>query len=62
MASSRTEFVLVVGLAMLCSCLAIKVEYDANALIIDGQRKVIISGSIHYPRSTPEVSQIKISY
>ncbi|KAL9441994.1 hypothetical protein AB3S75_020488 [Citrus x aurantiifolia] len=55
MASSRTEFVLVAGLAMLCSCLAIKVEYDANALIIDGQRKVIISGSIHYPRSTPEM-------
>ncbi|KAJ8751063.1 hypothetical protein K2173_016244 [Erythroxylum novogranatense] len=31
------------------------VEYDSRALIIDGVRKIIISGSIHYTRSTPEM-------
>jgi len=31
------------------------VEYDHRALVIDGKRRVLISGSIHYPRSTPEV-------
>lgn len=31
------------------------VSYDERALVIDGQRRVLISGSIHYPRSTPEV-------
>ncbi|KAG4980950.1 hypothetical protein JHK85_034908 [Glycine max] len=30
------------------------VEYDHRALVIDGKRRVLISGSIHYPRSTPE--------
>ncbi|KAJ6395807.1 hypothetical protein OIU77_020962 [Salix suchowensis] len=31
------------------------VSYDKKALIINGQRKVLFSGSIHYPRSTPEM-------
>jgi len=31
------------------------VTYDRKAIIINGQRKILISGSIHYPRSTPEV-------
>lgn len=31
------------------------VSYDHKALVIDGQRRILISGSIHYPRSTPEV-------
>ncbi|KAJ8641771.1 hypothetical protein MRB53_018465 [Persea americana] len=31
------------------------VEYDHRALMIDGKRRVLISGSIHYPRSTPEM-------
>eukprot|EP01018_Ginkgo_biloba_P021967 Gb_32359 [translate_table: standard] len=34
---------------------AATVTYDHRALIIDGQRRVLISGSIHYPRSTPEM-------
>ncbi|KAK6944825.1 Glycoside hydrolase 35, catalytic domain [Dillenia turbinata] len=29
------------------------VSYDDKALIINGQRRILISGSIHYPRSTP---------
>ncbi|CAH9076874.1 unnamed protein product [Cuscuta europaea] len=31
------------------------VSYDKNSFIINGQRKILISGSIHYPRSTPEM-------
>ncbi|PON52017.1 Glycoside hydrolase [Parasponia andersonii] len=31
------------------------VTYDRKALLIDGQRRILISGSIHYPRSTPDM-------
>lgn len=31
------------------------VTYDRKTIIINGQRKILISGSIHYPRSTPDV-------
>ncbi|WJX50255.1 Beta-galactosidase 8 [Trifolium repens] len=31
------------------------VTYDHRALVIDGKRRVLISGSIHYPRSTPQM-------
>lgn len=34
---------------------AIQVSHDGRAITIDGERKVILSGSIHYPRSTAEV-------
>ncbi|XVE70738.1 hypothetical protein DITRI_Ditri10aG0095100 [Diplodiscus trichospermus] len=33
----------------------VKVEYDGIAIIIDRQRKIIISGSIHYSRSTEQM-------
>ncbi|XP_042971023.1 beta-galactosidase 6-like [Carya illinoinensis] len=32
-----------------------EVTYDGRSLIIDGKRKLLFSGSIHYPRSTPEM-------
>lgn len=32
-----------------------QVTYDGTSLIINGQRRLLISGSIHYPRSTPEM-------
>ena len=38
------------------SSLAANVTYDRRSLIIDGQRKLLISASIHYPRSVPGVS------
>jgi hypothetical protein len=41
-------------IASVASCT--KVSYDDRALVIDGERRIILSGSIHYPRSTPEVS------
>jgi hypothetical protein len=31
------------------------VSYDYKAITINGQRRILLSGSIHYPRSTPEV-------
>ncbi|URE19373.1 beta-galactosidase [Musa troglodytarum] len=31
------------------------VSYDHKAIIVNGQRRILISGSIHYPRSTPEM-------
>ncbi|CAI0445309.1 unnamed protein product [Linum tenue] len=31
------------------------VRYDGRSLIINGKRKLLFSGSIHYPRSTPEM-------
>ncbi|KAG8376647.1 hypothetical protein BUALT_Bualt09G0085200 [Buddleja alternifolia] len=34
---------------------AVDVTYDGRAIKIDGERRIIISGSIHYPRSTPEM-------
>jgi hypothetical protein len=29
------------------------VSYDNRAVLIDGKRQLLLSGSIHYPRSTP---------
>ncbi|XP_022991144.1 beta-galactosidase 16-like [Cucurbita maxima] len=31
------------------------VTYDERSLIINGEHKILFSGSIHYPRSTPEM-------
>ncbi|WOG99698.1 hypothetical protein DCAR_0519053 [Daucus carota subsp. sativus] len=31
------------------------VEYDGRSLIVNGKRKILFSGSIHYPRSTPDM-------
>ncbi|KAK3003041.1 hypothetical protein RJ639_018797 [Escallonia herrerae] len=31
------------------------VSYDDKAIVINGNRRLLISGSIHYPRSTPEM-------
>lgn len=32
------------------------VTYDGRSLIINGSRELIFAGSIHYPRSPPEVT------
>ncbi|OMP01057.1 Glycoside hydrolase, family 35 [Corchorus olitorius] len=29
--------------------------YDRKAININGQRRILISGSLHYPRSTPKM-------
>lgn len=37
---------------------SVSVTYDSKALVIDGRKRILQSGSIHYPRATPEVSLI----
>lgn len=32
-----------------------QVTYDGRSLMVNGKRELLFSGSIHYPRSTPEV-------
>ncbi|XP_059462503.1 beta-galactosidase 15-like [Corylus avellana] len=32
---------------------ALNVSHDGRAITIDGERRILLSGSIHYPRSTP---------
>ncbi|XP_027173993.1 beta-galactosidase 15, partial [Coffea eugenioides] len=34
---------------------AYDVSYDGRAIKINGERRILISGSIHYPRSTPSM-------
>ncbi|RDY09559.1 Beta-galactosidase 8 [Mucuna pruriens] len=55
----RATKVLFVLLWFLCvyapSSFCANVTYDHRALVIDGKRRVLVSGSIHYPRSTPEM-------
>ncbi|OMO66280.1 hypothetical protein COLO4_30655 [Corchorus olitorius] len=45
---------LVVLLASWVFSVTASVSYDRKAITINGQRRILISGSIHYPRSTPE--------
>lgn len=47
--------VVVVLLFSWVSCGFASVSYDSKAIVVNGQRRILISGSIHYPRSTPEV-------
>ncbi|XP_059656325.1 beta-galactosidase 10 [Cornus florida] len=44
---------LLLSLFFAFSSAAYNVTYDRRSLIIDGQRKLLISASIHYPRSVP---------
>ncbi|KAK2965830.1 hypothetical protein RJ640_001802, partial [Escallonia rubra] len=34
---------------------SVTVTYDHRALVIDGKRRILQSGSFHYPRTTPEM-------
>ncbi|KAF5751735.1 beta-galactosidase 10 [Tripterygium wilfordii] len=47
------KFLLLLCCCFFTVCLAANVTYDRRSLIIDGQRKLLISASIHYPRSVP---------
>ncbi|XP_051199773.1 beta-galactosidase 9 [Lolium perenne] len=46
---------LLVLLAVFASTANAAVSYDHRAVVINGQRRILMSGSIHYPRSTPEM-------
>ncbi|XLU98836.1 hypothetical protein S245_013176, partial [Arachis hypogaea] len=44
---------------VLCLCwvhaVTASVTYDHKAIVVNGQRKIMFSGSIYYPRSTPQI-------
>ncbi|KAI3822853.1 hypothetical protein L1987_10452 [Smallanthus sonchifolius] len=40
---------------LVAAAVGVNVTYDHRALVIDGKRRVLVSGSIHYPRSTPDM-------
>ncbi|KAK1430987.1 hypothetical protein QVD17_14154 [Tagetes erecta] len=51
----RFLIALLAALAMTTAVLGTNVTYDHRAVVIDGKRRVLVSGSIHYPRSTPDM-------
>ncbi|KAF6174297.1 hypothetical protein GIB67_040790 [Kingdonia uniflora] len=55
--ASSTVLLFLLGFlsVLLSSCAAVEVTYDGRAIKIDGERRVLLSGSIHYPRSTAEM-------
>ncbi|XVE56106.1 hypothetical protein DITRI_Ditri03aG0210700 [Diplodiscus trichospermus] len=55
--SSVSKLLILFFTALLVSSKLIKcsITYDKKAILINGQRRILISGSIHYPRSTPEM-------
>lgn len=52
----RMLIVFCLSLCLCCHHIHCSVTYDRKALLINGQRRILFSGSIHYPRSTPDVS------
>lgn len=47
--------VVAVAVAVLAAAVSAAVTYDRKAVVVNGQRRILMSGSIHYPRSVPEV-------
>jgi len=43
------------SLSAVVHCAEKGVTYDGTSLIINGQRMLLFSGSVHYPRCPPEV-------
>ncbi|XP_061356322.1 beta-galactosidase 5-like [Gastrolobium bilobum] len=52
---SKLLILLFMALFVGCELIHCSVTYDRKAIVINGQRRILISGSIHYPRSTPEM-------
>ncbi|GKV24703.1 hypothetical protein SLEP1_g34286 [Rubroshorea leprosula] len=50
-----SKFTLVLYFSSFIIASAIEVSHDGRAITIDGKRRVLISGSIHYTRSTAEM-------
>jgi hypothetical protein len=46
----------VVALSVLVAAVECDVAYNKKAVLIDGQMQILFSGSIHYPRSTPDAT------
>ncbi|XP_022015297.1 beta-galactosidase 5 [Helianthus annuus] len=57
-ASKWVSLLCTLSILLLLMCIELtecSVTYDKKSLIINGHRRILISGSIHYPRSTPEM-------
>ncbi|XP_058227870.1 beta-galactosidase 3 isoform X2 [Rhododendron vialii] len=54
---SATKWVLALCFAFVLGFELIQcsVTYDRKAIVINGQRRILFSGSMHYPRSTPDM-------
>ncbi|CAL0313126.1 unnamed protein product [Lupinus luteus] len=52
---SKVVFVFCLALYLNSKFINSSVTYDRKAIIINGQRRILFSGSIHYPRSTPDM-------
>ncbi|RVX16799.1 Beta-galactosidase 3 [Vitis vinifera] len=52
---SKLFLVLCMVLQLGSQLIQCSVTYDRKAIVINGQRRILISGSIHYPRSTPDM-------
>ncbi|XP_057431346.1 beta-galactosidase 15-like [Lotus japonicus] len=56
MSNPRIATFFITSSTLLWACsLATTVTYDSNAIVINGERKIIMSGAIHYPRSTSQM-------
>ncbi|KAJ4827478.1 Beta-galactosidase 3 [Turnera subulata] len=53
--SSKWSSLCIILLSLYLQVIQCSVTYDKKALVINGQRRILFSGSIHYPRSTPEM-------
>ncbi|GLT57976.1 hypothetical protein SLA2020_309060 [Shorea laevis] len=52
---SKLLFFFFTTLLLVSQLIQCSITYDKKAIIINGQRRILLSGSIHYPRSTPEM-------
>ncbi|XP_052201301.1 beta-galactosidase 3-like [Diospyros lotus] len=52
---SKLFILLSIGLLVNALLVHTLVSYDKKAILINGKRRILISGSIHYPRSTPQM-------
>ncbi|KAH7566338.1 hypothetical protein JRO89_XS08G0140000 [Xanthoceras sorbifolium] len=52
---TRLFIVLCLGVCLGSQLIQCSVTYDRKAIVINGQRRILFSGSIHYPRSTPDM-------
>lgn len=63
MAASAVAVAFVVAVAaVLAAAASAAVTYDRKAVVVNGQRRILISGSIHYPRSTPEARRTRFPF
>ncbi|GLT47818.1 hypothetical protein SLA2020_214800 [Shorea laevis] len=53
--SKTRMFLFIMLFCCLVSGASATVSYDGHGILVDGKRRILISGSIHYPRSTPEM-------